>query len=95
MVDANALFEAMSSLVSRFNPFGKVTEVSPSHPKNASTPMLVNPSGKVTEVSPLHPENAYFPMLVNPLERSLGEPCAVIECTLSDAGQPPSAKVTE
>ena len=66
VVDANALFEAMSSLVSRFNPFGKVTEVSPSHPKNASTPMLVNPSGKVTEVSPVHQENAYSPMLVNP-----------------------------
>ena len=66
MVDANTLFEMISALLSRFNPFGKVTEVSPKQCANAPSPMLVNPSGRVTEVSPEQYSNAHTPMLVNP-----------------------------
>ena len=53
VVDANTLFEMISALLFRFNPFGKVTEVSSVHLLNADSPMLVNPSGNVTEVSPV------------------------------------------
>ena len=53
--DGNTIFVATRSLLGRFNPFGKITDVSPVHPANAPPSMLVNPSGKVTEVSPVHP----------------------------------------
>ena len=63
---ANTLFVAMRSLLGRFNPFGKVTEVSSVHLLNADSPMLVNPSGNVTEVSSEECSNAESPTLVSP-----------------------------
>ena len=66
VVDVNTLFETISALLCWFNPFGKVTEVSPVQSLNAPHAMMINPSGKVTEVSPLHPLNVCCPMLVNP-----------------------------
>ena len=39
-------------------------DVSPEHPENAVSSMLVTPFGIVTEVSPEQPSNAEYPMLV-------------------------------